>query len=294
MNKEVIDHLQIPVSFIPFDNSSIEKFSELLRFVREMPFSHAINLSMNIWGGFLVNQSKSAHKIGLLQEREHYVYKGAKLFYDKILSYPPDTHNFDVLCRVFGEITGEDRFFPLIEKKTTDNGWIVIHPFASWKPKQWPKFFELMENLTEQNYKVKVIGTPKEYQDFIVPKNLQNNPSVSFTVLSSVKELMEQIDSCTAFIGNDSGPAHYAALIGKPTTIIWGPGLFERIHARGKNVHFCIVPVNCRPCRQKGVTCQRGNNICLQNVTVEMVLEKFESSLNKHVNHSDRSSDTPL
>ncbi|NLL14752.1 MAG: glycosyltransferase family 9 protein [Fibrobacter sp.] len=294
MNKEVIDHLQIPVSFIPFDNSSIEKFSELLRFVRETSFSHAINLSMNIWGGFLVNQSKSAHKLGLLQEREHYVYKGAKLFYDKILSYPPDTHNFDVLCRVFGEITGEDRFFPLIEKKTTDNGWIVIHPFASWKPKQWPKFFELMENLTEQNYKVKVIGTPKEYQDFIVPKNLQNNPSVSFTVLSSVKELMEQIDSCTAFIGNDSGPAHYAALIGKPTTIIWGPGLFERIHARGKNVHFCIVPVNCRPCRQKGVTCQRGNNICLQNVTVEMVLEKFESSLNKHVNHSDRSSDTPL
>ena len=195
---------------------------------------------------------------------------------------------------IWGKSPGKTGFFPE-EKKTTDKRMDSYSSVSqSWKPKQWPKFFELMENLTEQNYKVKVIGTTKKYQDFIVPKNLQNNPSVSFTVLSSVKELMEQIDSCTAFIGNDSGPAHYAALIGKPTTIIWGPGLFERIHARGKNVHFCIVPVNCRPCRQKGVTCQRGNNICLQNVTVEMVLEKFESSLNKHVNHSDRSSDTPL
>lgn len=281
MNKGAIDHLQIPVSFIPFDNSSIEKFSELLRYVRETSFSHAINLSMNIWGGFLVNQSKSAHKIGLLQEQEHYIYKGARLFYDKILSYPPDTHNFDVLCRVFGEITGENRFYPLIEAKTADNGWVVVHPFASWKPRQWPKFFELMESLTDRKYKVKVIGTPKEYQDLAIPEKLQNNTSVSFKVLSSVKDLMEQIDSCTAFIGNDSGPTHYAALIGKPTTIIWGPGFFERIHAKGKNVHFCIVPVNCRPCRQKGTACKRGNNVCLQSITAEMVLEKFECSLNK-------------
>jgi len=287
MNKEVIDYLQIPISFIPFDNSSIDKFSELLRFVRETPFNHALNLSMNIWGGFLVNQSKSTNKTGLLQEREHYVYKGAKLFYDKILSYPPNTHSFDVLCRVFGEITGENRFYPFIETNTTDNGWIVIHPFASWKPRQWPDFFNLIKILTERKYKVKVIGTPEEYRNNSILETLRNNPSVSFKVLSSIKDLMEQISSCTAFIGNDSGPAHFAALIGKPTTIIWGPGFFERIHARGKNVHFCIVLVNCRPCRQKGTTCERKNNICLKSITVDMVLEKFECSLNKQVTLSD-------
>ncbi len=279
INKEIVDHLKLPLSFIPFDNSSADKFSELLRFVRKTSFSHALNLSMNIWGGFLVNQSKSTHKIGLLQEREHYVYKGVSLFYDKILSYPPDTHNFDVLSRVFAEITGENCFYPLIETRTTDNEWVVIHPFASWKSKRWPRFFDLIESLTERKFKVKVLGTSNEYQGLAISEKLRNDPSVSFEILSSVKDLMEHINNCTAFIGNDSGPAHYAALIGKPSTIIWGPGLFERIHAMGKNVHFCIVPVDCRPCRQKGVTCERGDNYCLQNVTVEMVLEKFECSL---------------
>ncbi|HEX3019944.1 MAG TPA: glycosyltransferase family 9 protein [Chitinispirillaceae bacterium] len=279
VNKQIVDQLSIPITFIPFDNSSIKKFSEQLDFVRNTSFSHALNLSMNVWGGFLTNQSKSGIKIGLLQETEHYVYKGAKLFYDKMLSYAPDTHSFDVLSRVFQQVCGSADFTPCIETRTADNGWILIHPFASWKPRQWPRFFELIEHLVNSNYKVRIIGTSNEYQNLSIPDKLKNNLSVSLKVLSSVDDLLEQIEQCKAFIGNDSGPAHFAALTGKPTTVIWGPGYFQRIHPVGKNVHFCILPVNCRPCRQKGDTCKAGNNICLQNITVEMVMEKFENSL---------------
>ncbi len=279
INKEVIDHLNIPITFIPFDNSSVGRFSELLKMVRETSFSHAVNLSMNVWGGFLVNQSKSTQKTGLLQETEHYVYKGVKLLYDNILSYSPDTHNFDVLSKVFTEITKVKEFSPRINTETAANGWVTVHPFASWKPRQWPRYFELTGKLVDRGYKVRIIGTPNEFNSLDIPDNLQSNPAVSFKALSSVNDLMDQIDQCSAFIGSDSGPAHYASLVGKPATIIWGPGFFERIHPMGKNVHFCIVPVNCRPCRQKGPVCQRGENICLKEITVEMVLEKFENNL---------------
>lgn len=279
IHKEIIDHLAIPVTFIPFNKSSIKDFAGLLKFVRNTSFSHSLNLSMNIWGGFLVNQSKSRQKIGLLQELEHYVYKGANLFYDKSLSYPTDTHNFEVLRRVFEEVSESVEFSPCIEAKSLDDGWIVIHPFASWQPRQWPRYFDLIDMLVSREYKIRVIGTQKEYQSIVIPEKIRCCPSVSFEILSSVGELLNQIEQCRAFIGNDSGPAHYAALIGKPTTVIWGPGFFERIHPKGKNVNFCISPVNCRPCRQKGKSCMAGNNSCLQNISVDMVMEIFENSM---------------
>lgn len=278
-NKEIIDHLKIPVTFFPFDNSNHSNFKKLLSVVRKTPFSHAFNLSMNIWGGFLVNQSNSTHKIGLLQEREHYVYKGASLFYDKILSYAPDTHSFNVLVSVFRELSGLIDFNPSIENEFTVKEKIVIHPFASWQPRQWPHFLSLIDSLIAKGYKVEILGTSKELSDYTVPDHFRNNPELCIIKLSSIKELLNHIDQCKAFIGNDSGPAHYAALLGKPVTVIWGPGYFERIHPIGKNVQFCMLPMTCRPCRQNGKTCKRGDNICLQDISVEMVIEKFEKSI---------------
>lgn len=280
LNKETIGHLNIPVTFIPFQNSSVKEFSKLLQYVRTNAFSHAFNLSMNIWGGFLVNQSKSMVKVGLLQEREGYVYKGATLFYDKILNYPSKTHNFDVLNNVFSEIQDSNPCKPEISVSSVPGEWIVIHPFATWKPRQWPGFASLIEALLGQEHKVKVIGTLKEHNSFTLPVQYQDNPVFSRVILSSVNELMSEIDQCKAFIGNDSGPAHYAALIGKPATVIWGPGFFERIHPVGTNVHFCISPADCRPCRQKGETCKNGESICLQNITTDMVIKSLEESLN--------------
>ena len=76
-------------------------------------------------------------------------------------------------------------------------------------------------------------------------------------------------------------PAHYSALIGKPTTVIWGSALLERIHPVGKNVQICVIPVPCRPCRQKGKVCSQGNNKCLENIGVELVLKSFFIALSK-------------
>ena len=281
INKEIIDHLEIPLTFVPFNNSSMSEFGKLLKFVRKTSFSHAFNLSMNIWGGFLVNQSKAVVKIGLLQEKEGYVYKGAKLFYDNIRSYPCKTHSFDVLRNMFAEYTGIENFSPRILSPVFNSEWIVLHPYATWKPRQWPWFSLLIEYLVNNKYKVKVIGTEKEHLGFSLPAYLTYQETVKTISLSSVDQLMGEIDHCRAFIGNDSGPAHYAALIGKPTTVIWGPGFFERIHPKGKNVNFSILPIECRPCRQKGDTCKRGVNKCLQDNTLEMVIEKFKKSLDQ-------------
>jgi ADP-heptose:LPS heptosyltransferase len=237
---------------------------------------------MNIWGGFIVNQSFSSVKIGLLQEREHYVYKGAALFYDKLLNYNQSMHTFDVLQRVFTDTMALTDTSPLISLPETDNhGYIAIHPYANWKPRIWPYFKELIAQLLDRNITIHLLGTSKEHS---VNTWLREIPDIRLSVVTllSIDHLMAEIDHATAFIGNDSGPAHYASLIGKKTIVIWGPGFFERIHPVGCNVTFCKVAIDCRPCRQKGDACLRGDNECLKKIIVDDVLAVFDVGVQKY------------
>jgi ADP-heptose:LPS heptosyltransferase len=278
-SETVIKHLGIPITFDTLDNTSYAKMSELLNRVAAAEYEYAINLSMNIWGGFLVNQSRSRFKYGLLQEREYYVYKGSNLFYDKKISYPPLTHNFNVLENLFHETIRLQHVPKEIATSLQNKGYILIHPYSSWQPKIWPYYSDLIKTLTNQGHTIHVIGIVKEHTTNEWLPGFTHSDKVHIVTLTSITVLLEEIENATAFIGNDSGPAHYSALIGKPTTVLWGGASFERIHPVGPNVTFCKVEIDCRPCRQKGDTCIRGENECLKKITTNDVINALSSSL---------------
>lgn len=278
-SEQILVHLNLPITFLPLKNKNVKEFATLLQKVKSMDFDYAFNLSMNVWGGIIVNQSRSTKKIGLLQEREHYVYKGANLFYDTVLSYPPSTHSFEVLQNVFADTLKASSANQLITTTIKNDQTIVIHPYANWGPRQWPHYLELVNVLLNNGHRIKIIGTEVEHRGNLWLDKLSTSPQVIKVNLTSIDQLMTEIETSLAFIGNDSGPAHYAALIGKPTTVIWGPGYLERIHPVGKNVQICVIEAKCRPCRQKGDVCKNGKNSCLENISVEMVMECFEKTI---------------
>jgi ADP-heptose:LPS heptosyltransferase len=274
-SEAILAHLKLPITFLPLKNNTAKEFIALLQKIKSTTFDYAFNLSMNVWGGIIVNQSRARVKIGLLQEREHYVYKGANIFYDKILSYPPSTHSFEVLQKVFTDTMKLPPARQLITAPIQNDQTVVIHPYANWVPRQWPHFPELICQLLNAGYGIKIIGTDAEHRKNLWLENAIDNPRVSRINLSSIDHLMTEIETSKAFIGNDSGPAHYAALTGKPTTVIWGPGYLERIHPVGKNVEICVIAADCRPCRQKGDVCKKGKSSCLIDISVKMVMEHF-------------------
>jgi ADP-heptose:LPS heptosyltransferase len=73
---------------------------------------------------------------------------------------------------------------------------IFVHPGSGSSSKQWPHFPELMTRL-------------------------KTSRAISQTL--SLPDLMSEILRCRAFVGNDSGITHLAALIGCPTTVLFGP-----------------------------------------------------------------------
>jgi ADP-heptose:LPS heptosyltransferase len=275
-NKSIVDHLALNVEYLVFDKSEI---IQILKKIKTFSFSYAMNLSMNQWGGIIVNQSRSKKKIGLLQEREHYIYKGSKFFYDRIFSYPQATHNFEVLNRLFNDIGIKLFVKQIINTNVTNGTSVIIHPYGNWAPRRWPYFPELIKNLLGKGYQLNVVGTEKEHCENKWINEFSNKSNCVITSLKSISHLLAVIEQCRAFIGNDSGPAHYASLIGKATTVVWGPGYYERIRPLGENVNVCMIPAKCRPCRQKGENCQNGKPDCLIGISPEMVMEQFEKTL---------------
>ncbi len=87
---------------------------------------------------------------------------------------------------------------------------VIIHPGSGSPAKCWPGFAELSREIPDS---VLLIG-PCEAQF------QTDRPRLEGLTLESVAE---EIRSCRAFIGNDSGITHLAAYLGCPTVALFGP-----------------------------------------------------------------------
>jgi ADP-heptose:LPS heptosyltransferase len=279
---EVLDHCAMEIPAIPFDPASPLSINSALDAARALSPVIAVNLSMNAWGGILVNQTHATTMVGLLQEREWYVYKGSSLFYDRRVSYDPALHAFNVNCRLFQELLGIGSVQPRFERPLSDNGEIAIHPYGRWKPRLWPYFADFIELMRTKGYRCAILGTAAEHESGGLASRITGLSSIRIVTLQSVMQLLDEIECCRAFIGNDSGPAHYAGLIGKPAFVLWGPGNFDRIRPLGKNVHIFKKEIDCRPCRQRGERCARGTNECLRRISAEEVVKDVVRLISPH------------
>jgi ADP-heptose:LPS heptosyltransferase len=277
--REILDNCGLDVASVPFAPESVAAIRAAMSAVREARPEYAVNLSMSAWGGILVNQSRAPHTVGLLQEREWYVYKGTKLLYDRTVSYDPSLHGFEVTNRFFAELLQVQAAEPRFDLPVETGTEIAVHPYAKWAPRRWPWFEELINRLLSAGYRCVLLGTPGEHDAAGLAARFKTMDGCRVARLDSVSGLLAEIERCRAFLGNDSGPAHYAALIGKPTFVLWGPGNYDRVRPLGRNVHIFRKEIACRPCRQRGETCTNGVNECLRMITVEEVIKEFRENL---------------
>jgi len=281
--KEILEHCGLTVGSIPFTADSLPSLRSVLAAVRQLRPGYAVNLSMSAWGGILVNQTRAPVTAGLLQERRWYVYKGHRLFYDRTVSYDPAPHSFEVTRRFFLDLLNLDTGGPSLDRPEVAGREVAVHPYGKWLPRRWPGFAEFISRLTRAGYRCAILGTPDEHASGNLASRFENAAARAagcrIVNLNSVAGLLVEIERSRAFIGNDSGPAHYAALIGKPTFVLWGPDDDERIRPLGRNVHIFKKEIACRPCRQRGETCQKGTNECLRMISVDEVFEKFREQV---------------
>ena len=105
-------------------------------------------------------------------------------------------------------------------------------------------------------------------------------------------DLLALIDQCRLFVGNDSGPTHAAAALGRPLVVIWGSSDFRVWHPWNTPFESVGLSLPCMPC--PGYRCAAFDRPkCIEEVAVETVLAACARALADRPLRGDRRASDP-
>jgi len=186
----------------------------------------------------------------------------------------PELHiyeNWRVIARALGLELPTREKIPVPPMRRT--GDVLIHSGAGQPVRVWPleRYKALALRLRRQNYTVQVACDP-EQRDWWLQAG-----EASVATPRTVRDLLGLLDRAGAFIGNDSGPAHLAALSGVPAFTLFGPQLpewFAPLHPAGEWLEGKPCPY--KPCSDY---CRFPVPYCMVNTTEDEVYARVGAFL---------------
>jgi ADP-heptose:LPS heptosyltransferase len=101
---------------------------------------------------------------------------------------------------------------------------VVIHPGAGSPAKCWPvaEFVQLADELKKTGRSVRFVIGEVELDRWTQSDRGKLAAAAPVRSCGNLLELLNEISTAAAFVGNDSGPAHLAGIIGVPTIALFG------------------------------------------------------------------------
>lgn len=164
--------------------------------------------------------------------------------------------------------------------------YVLINPNASdlRLERRWPKerFTELIRGILNAHPEMDVvlIGAKNErgYTEEVA-HDIKSDRLINLAARTNLEELINLISRAQLMITNDTGPMHIAFSTKVNVICLFGPcapdqyGISDRAHIIYKKPYCspCVHDFEIPPCK--------GNNICMKLITVDEVMEKFETLL---------------
>ncbi|MBO0798100.1 MAG: glycosyltransferase family 9 protein, partial [Blastocatellia bacterium] len=90
--------------------------------------------------------------------------------------------------------------------------------------RQVERYAALADRLArEMNAQIVLIGAASELEYAEIISHMATNGVTDLTGKTTMTELIGLLDRCDLLVSNDTGPAHIAAALGRPTITIFGP-----------------------------------------------------------------------
>ena len=157
---------------------------------------------------------------------------------------------------------------------------IVIHSGAGQQVRVWPleRYRAMVQRLRALNYTI-VVACDAGQQSWWRKAGEEN-----LAMPGSVSELITLLERSAAFIGNDSGPGHLAAILGVPTFTVFGPQLSEWFAP----LHPAAQWVDGSPCPYKPCSdyCRFSSPKCLLELQESAVIAQAVEFVGKVVKKS--------
>ena len=117
-------------------------------------------------------------------------------------------------------------------------GGVVIHPGSGSPDKCWPtdRFAALAASLTAAGRVVRFLVGDVERDRWPADALARLSAVADVRRPATLVDLLADLSTADAFVGNDSGPAHLAGIVGVPTTALFGPTDPARWHPLGPAV----------------------------------------------------------
>jgi len=152
---------------------------------------------------------------------------------------------------------------------------VAIHPGSGSEGKNWPRgrYETLASSLAGSGMRVLVFGGDAERERD--GRAWPDTPGVVHASGLDLAQAAALLSGCRHYVGNDSGISHLAALLGVPSTVIFGPTDPAVWAPRGGRVTVVTGRAACAPCgRERMRECR--DRLCLAGIGVEEVKERCE------------------
>ena len=294
-NTAVIQHNKNLSEIIAIDkkgyHNKLSNYLGLIRDIRHSKFDLVINLHPNERASAIAAFSGGKKIIGFSA-------KGFGLFFDKLIKERKDIHQADAYLEVLHRMgiktdnhQGLEMWVDDATQQRADDMWdqtftkkvIGLNTGGSWPTKRWTKkgFAELADALLDKGYGVAFFGGPMDTGDveevLALMKYKDREELGFFTGKTTLLEMAALVKKCTALVTGDSGPMHIAVSQKVPIIAIFGPSDANRYAPYGQEESVIRIGCPCQPCGQH--SCEIGH-ICMEQVTVEMVLKKLSKTIN--------------
>lgn len=195
-----------------------------------------------------------------------------------LMRFAPSAEETAAVRRTLRETTGREDPRPLVLLNANASDLI---PLRKW---DGGRYAEVARRLLADDPEcfVAFTGSPGEAPPIEALVQEVGHPRcVSLAGRTTMRELLVLYTLADVLVSNDSGPGHFAALTDVDIVTLVGPETPKVWGVLGPRAHRVSINLPCSPCvsiyNNRLSACT--NNICMQGITVEMVLAKVRDLL---------------
>lgn len=151
------------------------------------------------------------------------------------------------------------------------------------RAKRWPveRFAALADKfLDEASFEVVLVGAPDELEVSLAVSAAMRGQAVMLTGRTNLAQAVAVLSLADALVTNDTGPAHIAAALERPTLVIFGPTDPRTTRPYSQAADIIRRPPECAPCMLRDCPIDHR---CMTAITPAEVFERARALMKREV-----------